>query len=60
MQCIQNFALKINAIQHVTDKVMNYNSLNVYVMRDLGLVGNDIIELVVGIKLRNLNKFLLE
>ena len=29
-------------------------------MRDLGLVGNDIIELVVGIKLRNLNKFLLE
>lgn len=58
MQCIQNFALKINAIQHVTDKVMNYNSLNC--LRDLGLVGNDIIELVVGIKLRNLNKFLHE
>lgn len=60
MQCIQNFALKINAIQHVTDKVMNYNSLNCLRVRDLGLVGNDIIELVVGIKLRNLNKFLLE
>ena len=29
-------------------------------MHDLGLVGNDITELVVGIKLRNLNKFLLE
>ena len=29
-------------------------------MYDLGLVGNDIIELVVGIRLRNLNKLLLE
>lgn len=29
-------------------------------MYDMGLVGNDITELVVGIKLRNLNKFLLE
>ena len=29
-------------------------------MYDLGLVGNDIMELVVGIRLRNLNKLLLE